>query len=605
MTFTVPGYQLDRLLGQGGQAQVFAGHCLRTGERVALKRIPLGRGASGEGVDAARRARTEAALLTRLEHPNLIRLLDFLIADGAAVLVLELAEAGSLARLLRRRDRLSPAEVAAALSPVAAALAHAHEHGVVHCDVSAANVLFTAAGHPKLADLGTARLLGAADDAIGTPAYLDPTVAAGGLPGAASDVFSLGALALHALTGAGPWQLPASRSQDAMAGTDPAADSRCEPEQLLAIAGTGHIAGLAQRLAGVPDELAAVLIRALDPEPCRRGTAADFALDMRASVLPGPVALDSGRLRPLVGRHSVEHAQSSRRSEPAPPTGASAERPWFCRPQLAVVDRVAVDLTHVSRPKPRPVAERAPARWSRSRLRLGSRWPSSRWAGLGSRRLPPSRWLQASRRLPASRWRPTSTPGVTALAGGTGLLVAAAVIGMLVLPATHRSDRVAAATTARVTGASTGPPAPGPLGAGSSTTPVALAASGPAAVLAELAALRDRAYALRRPDLLSGVYQSPALLTQDSDQLTIRIPAGCRLTGLHTGYRQVAVLAATPDRIEVRASATLSAGSLSCAGQARGQTPASGPVQLRISLLNQGNRGFRISAEQLVGPVRP
>src|SRR4051794_18668461 len=203
MTFTVPGYRVDRLLGAGSQGEVWLGEQLASRERVALKRIP----AESPAVAAA--ARAEAALLAALDHPSLIALRAFVPMDSAMVLVLELAEAGTLAGLLRRRGRLTRPEVVATISPVAAALAHAHAAGVLHGDVSAANILFNTAGYPKLADLGLARMLAATTDPpLGTPAYLDPTIAAGGPAGIASDVFSLAAVALHALTGAGPWCCP-------------------------------------------------------------------------------------------------------------------------------------------------------------------------------------------------------------------------------------------------------------------------------------------------------------------------------------------------------------------------------------------------------------
>ena len=142
--------------------------------------------------DQARRADAEAALLTALDHPHLVRLHAVVPADGASVLVLDLADGGSLAELLAARGRLTPGEVITAVAPVAAALAYLHDQGVVHGDVSAANILFTAGGSPLLADVGVARLTGDDRDAASTPAYVDPAVAAGCVPGPPSDVFMLG-----------------------------------------------------------------------------------------------------------------------------------------------------------------------------------------------------------------------------------------------------------------------------------------------------------------------------------------------------------------------------------------------------------------------------
>ncbi|MDQ2957634.1 MAG: serine/threonine protein kinase, partial [Actinomycetota bacterium] len=319
MTFTVTGYRVEQLLGSGGQAEVWAGQSIATGERVALKRIVV------DSPATARAARSEAALLGVLDHPSLIQLREFVVTESAMVLVMELAEAGSLAQLLRRRDRLSPAEVVATISPVAAALAHAHDQGVLHADVSAANILFTAAGQPKLADLGVARLLAGSGEAIGTPAYVDPVIAAGGAAGAASDVFSLAAVALHALTGTGPWQCPVTGS----AGRAAARSARApvvDVAQVLAVAATGEIADLAERLAGFEPAIAEVLTRALDPAPDRRGTAAEFALDLRAALTPAPVVLAGGRILTKVGRHSTERRDREREAFVGrPPFGLAAD----------------------------------------------------------------------------------------------------------------------------------------------------------------------------------------------------------------------------------------------------------------------------------------
>lgn len=327
MSISVPGYDVGELLGYGSAAEVWSGRERSTDRRVALKQLTV------DSPAAARAARTEAALLATLSHPNLIGLHDFVVTDRTVVLVLELAQGGSLADLLRRRHRLSPPEVAAALSPVAAALAAAHDEGLVHGDISAANVLFTRAGQPKLADLGLARLVGSDTALTGTPAYLDPVIAAGGAAGAASDVFSLGAVALHAVSGYGPWQLDGS--EDAAA--------------VLAAAATGAVSRLDERLADCPPAMAEVIRRALDPDPHRRGSAAEFALDLRAATVGGDVVLTAGRTSARVGRHA-------------------RDRPDFARPGSAALSSVPADLTQV-RASVRDLVV-PPAEAGRSRVRV-------------------------------------------------------------------------------------------------------------------------------------------------------------------------------------------------------------------------------------------
>ena len=239
MVANIAGYDVGPVVGRGSRSVVYAAVHRATATDVALKYVPV------DGPAGRAAARAEAELSRRLRHPGLIGLLDVIETSTAVVLVLERAHGGSLADLLRRRDRLSPAEVVASLSPVAEALCYAHASGVLHRDISAANILFTANGHPKLADLGVAGVVARADRrvaAVGTPAYLDPAVAAGGISTEASDVFSLAAVGLHAATGRGPWQRHATDAVD----------------ELLRRAARAEFADLDARLSDCPEALGAV-----------------------------------------------------------------------------------------------------------------------------------------------------------------------------------------------------------------------------------------------------------------------------------------------------------------------------------------------------------
>ncbi len=506
-------------------------------------------------------------MLAALDDPNLIRLREFVILESELVLVTELAEAGSLAQLLRRRGKLSAAEVVATISPVAAGLSHAHELGVLHADVSAANILFTAAGQPKLADLGVARLLTSSGDALGTPAYLDPVVAAGGASGTASDVFSLAAVAFHALTGTSPWQLPGQPEASA--------------EQVLSRAASGEITELSARLAGVDAQLASVLVRALDPEPYRRGTAAEFALDVRAALPPAPVVLAGGRLLTKLGRHSVELRTRERAvslAATAPPT--SEGRPAFrsapatrttevskdrVLADQVLGDRVPADLTHVARPRVRqlvPVDPAVDGRLRRCADRFGGwlRLPAARF---GQRRPPVGRPERRSRLL---------IGGLLAAVLSAALLTGVLLAGW---PG-HRPASAAAPNRS------------------------ARPAADPVVLLDALDLRRAQAYAERQPALLRQVYRSADLLTQDTAQLARWVPVGCRLTGLHTSYRQPRVLFEGAGQLRVQVTASLAAGSLNCPGRPSSRTPPVGPVELALTLHSDG-AGYRIDAERILG----
>jgi eukaryotic-like serine/threonine-protein kinase len=264
----VPGYRLEQLLGRGGSGEVWRAVPRAGGAPVAVKVLVAG--------DPERQAR-EAALLGELDHPHLVRLREVVHqprrgGQPRVALVLDLLPGGSLATLLARRGRLRPGEVVTAIAPVAAALAHAHERGVVHGDLSPGNVVFTAEGRPVLTDLGVARVLGDSAAAEVTPAYVDPTVARGGAPGPASDVFGVAAAAFHALTGVAPW-------------------NAATPADTLRVAAEGHLPDLAELAPGAPAELLAVIVRGLSPDPAERGSAAAFALDLRHACRPDPVRL--------------------------------------------------------------------------------------------------------------------------------------------------------------------------------------------------------------------------------------------------------------------------------------------------------------------------
>lgn len=263
-------YRIEELIGYGGCGEVWRARHRRTGEAVALKWL---RGTDRTGWERHRR---EAALLTAVDHPHLARLVGVLSDHGEPVLVLEHLAGGSLTSLLARRRRLPAGEVVSIIAPLAAALAYAHDEGLVHADLTPGNVLFTAAGRPVLTDLGIARVIGEGDhgDGVaGTPEYIDPAVALGAVPGPASDVFGLAAVAFHALTGIPPWNATGAQAT-------------------LAVAAGGVLPDLRELAPDAPAELVDVLCRALSFEPRLRGSAADLALDVRHACTPEPVAFD-------------------------------------------------------------------------------------------------------------------------------------------------------------------------------------------------------------------------------------------------------------------------------------------------------------------------
>ncbi|MDP1818939.1 MAG: serine/threonine-protein kinase [Acidimicrobiales bacterium] len=193
-------YELLRHIAAGGMGDVYEAEDRALHRRVAVK---LYRSASPP--DRAR-FDAEVHLLARLDHPGLVRVFDAGSQGDDAYVVLELVDGPPLSDVLHRRSALLPADVAALGADIADALAHIHDHGVVHRDVTPANILVDATGRPRLVDFGIARLLGsprvtAASMTMGTAAYMAPEQVEGREVTPAADVYALGLVLLEALTG--------------------------------------------------------------------------------------------------------------------------------------------------------------------------------------------------------------------------------------------------------------------------------------------------------------------------------------------------------------------------------------------------------------------
>lgn len=269
--WSLPGYDVQALLGFGATGEVWRARELATGDTVALKR--LREGADPAAVEALRR---EASLLRSLDTPYVVRLRTVIGTGADAVLVLDHADGGSLATLLARRGSLEPGEVVTIGGPLAQALAAAHGRGLVHGDVTPSNVLFTADGMPLLSDLGLARVAGERLASVdGTAEYVDPAVAAGGEPDAAADVWALAAVCHHMLAGTPP-------------------HDGVEAASVLAAAASGSRAPLGLLAPSAPRALVAAVEAGLARDPAVRPDAAGFAALIRRSHAAAPVRLTGG-----------------------------------------------------------------------------------------------------------------------------------------------------------------------------------------------------------------------------------------------------------------------------------------------------------------------
>ncbi|MBA3819915.1 MAG: serine/threonine protein kinase [Deltaproteobacteria bacterium] len=201
------------MIGEGGFGQVWRAHRIadgdRAGEAVAIKVLHL---ELVRSIDALTRFQRELDAIARLDHPHVVRGLGHgTLGDGRPYLVLELLEGPSLREVIHERGAIPPAEMLEILEPLCDALAVAHEAGLVHRDVKASNVILACADgrrRPVLLDFGLVKLtdqvgpgLTSSRSMLGTPAAMAPEQMRGQPVDARTDVYALGLLAFHMLTG--------------------------------------------------------------------------------------------------------------------------------------------------------------------------------------------------------------------------------------------------------------------------------------------------------------------------------------------------------------------------------------------------------------------
>ena len=208
MTTIAGRYRLEREIGRGGMGEVWLAEDILLRRRVAAKRIGALPGTSDADLDRVRR---EAQVSAMLHHEHVVVVFDLVEEAGQHWLVMEYVESENLAELVRRGGPLSPDAAATLIAQAAAALAAAHEAGIVHRDVKPSNILVTPEGQVKLGDFGIARLeadqqLTRTGLLVGSPGFLAPEVAGGSPASPASDMWSLGATIFHAVEGHSPYE---------------------------------------------------------------------------------------------------------------------------------------------------------------------------------------------------------------------------------------------------------------------------------------------------------------------------------------------------------------------------------------------------------------
>src|SRR5580692_9657736 len=205
-------YRLTAVIGQGGMGVVWRGRDELLGRDVAVKEmIWPPHLTEQEQQMACRRATREAQVAGRLSHHNVVRVYDIVEEDGHPCIVMEFLPYKSLRDLLAEEGPLPPDRAALVGLGVLAALSAAHAEGVLHRDVKPANILVGPDGRIVLTDFGIARAvdsptLTAAGALVGSPSYIAPERARGGLSSPAGDLWGLGASLYAAVEGHPPFE---------------------------------------------------------------------------------------------------------------------------------------------------------------------------------------------------------------------------------------------------------------------------------------------------------------------------------------------------------------------------------------------------------------
>jgi eukaryotic-like serine/threonine-protein kinase len=311
-------YTLERELGGGGMSRVFVAEEKALGRKVVVKILPPEM-AAGVSVERFRR---EILLAARLQHPYIVALLTAGDAGGLPYFTMPLVDGESLRDRLARSGELPISDVVRIMRDVAAALAYAHECGILHRDIKPGNILLSR-HHALVADFGVAKAYAASSAqaggeslttaglAIGTPNYIAPeqAMAEANIDGRA-DLYSLGAVAYEMLTGRPPF---AGRSAQAtlLAHLDEA------------------VVPINKHRPNTPPALAAIVMHCLEKRPADRLQSASQlvaqleALDTSATTAAATIAAASAASTPI-----------------APPPAAAPTRPVWSRQRLWIASGV-------------------------------------------------------------------------------------------------------------------------------------------------------------------------------------------------------------------------------------------------------------------------
>jgi eukaryotic-like serine/threonine-protein kinase len=282
-------YEVEELVGTGGMSSVYRARDTVLGRHVALKILHEHFSTDDQYVERFRR---EARAIARLNHPNIVTVIDRGEFEGRQFIVFEHVSGENLKELVRREGPLPVQQALALTHQVARGLAFAHEHGIVHRDVKPQNVLLDEEGSPKVTDFGIARSLDPQDGLtqtgtlLGTSDYIAPEQASGHRVDERSDQYALGVLLYELLTGEVPY-----------------------PAETFMAAAMRHmrdpVPSVRERRRDVPPEVDAIVARAMAKNPDERFPSVEaMAAAIEAALAESGPEAATGVIRPAPAARS-------------------------------------------------------------------------------------------------------------------------------------------------------------------------------------------------------------------------------------------------------------------------------------------------------------
>lgn len=201
-------YEIRKLIGEGGMANVYLGYDTILERDVAIKVL---RGDLADDEKFVRRFRREAQSASLLNHPNIVQIYDVGEDDGNFYIVMEFINGQTLKQLIKKRGKLSVPEVVDIMSQLTDGLAHAHDSYIIHRDIKPQNIMILDDGMVKITDFGIAMAINASDltqtnSVMGSVHYLPPEQASGKGSTIKSDIYSLGIMMYEMLAGVMPFR---------------------------------------------------------------------------------------------------------------------------------------------------------------------------------------------------------------------------------------------------------------------------------------------------------------------------------------------------------------------------------------------------------------